>query len=240
MNKKRSINILYWSIPIVLFIAQFIFTINSMNQIRYEELAESVRNVFWLQNRLIYDGVSSNVGWYGLLLAIYNLFGFSLNSAKIIRLIIHLFSLFCLALMLKRCLGVKKAWLPLLTIGLSPTFLFFNSLQTSYGIDLDYLIISIFIFIHINFQKKILDVLKQILFWSLNMLFWLSYPTFVFYLPSLAILYFSKLKRTTRDRIIPIVENLFLSTFSFLLPLIISVVYIKNKQLLWYMSWTIS
>lgn len=233
LEKEKIINILFWTMPITLFFAQLIFTLNSTNQIRYEELAESVRNVFWLQNRLIYDGISSNIGWYGLLLAIYNLFGFDLNTAKFVRLIIHLSSLFFLALMLRKYLGVKKAWLPLLTIGLSPALLFFNTLQASYGIDFDYLIISIFILINIHFKNNWFDILKQITFWSFNMIAWLSYPTFIFYLPSLTILYLLGLNKKVNRKLL-IVKSLSLSLFSFLLPLSISFLYIKNSNTFLY------
>ena len=152
-EQHRTVDILYWTIALCVFLAQTVFTLSSTSQIRYEELAESVRNVFWLQHRLIYDGISSNVGWYGTLLVIYNLFGFSLNTAKFFRLAIHSVSLLFLALLLRQYLGTKRAWLPLLAIGLSPTIIFFNSLQTSFGIDCDYLIISIYILTKIHFNK---------------------------------------------------------------------------------------
>ena len=103
-----------YSLPVLIsIIAQALFILNSQSQIRYEELAESVRNVFWLQNGLIYDGVSSNVGWYGTILGIYNLFGFHLFATQYFRLVLHLISIICLGLVLKRFLG-EKAWLPLL------------------------------------------------------------------------------------------------------------------------------
>ena len=65
---------LYWIICCLIFGGQLIYTLRSFNKIRLEELSESVRNVFWLQNRVLYDGISSNVGWYGTLLIIYNIF----------------------------------------------------------------------------------------------------------------------------------------------------------------------
>src|SRR3989344_5622438 len=106
-------DLLYLLIPLSLFILQAILTFNSFGQIRYEELAESVRNPFWLSGRSIYDGVSSNVGWYGTNLIIYNIFGFDLHSAKYFRLFLSLVSLFCLGNILKRYLGKKMAILPL-------------------------------------------------------------------------------------------------------------------------------
>ena len=88
LNKDNRTLLLYWSLPLVLFALQLVYTTNSTNQIRYEELAESVRNVWWLQNGTIYDGVSSNVGWYGTLLLVYKFFGFSIFTAKYFRLVL--------------------------------------------------------------------------------------------------------------------------------------------------------
>ena len=41
------------------------------------------------------------------------------------------------AILLKRCIGVRRAWLPLVAVGLSPTLLYFNSLGTSYALDVE-------------------------------------------------------------------------------------------------------
>ena len=55
VKKESLVQIIYWSIPMVLMLTQAIFTFKSLNQIRYEELAESVRNAFWLEHHTIYD-----------------------------------------------------------------------------------------------------------------------------------------------------------------------------------------
>ncbi len=136
---------LYWGVVLFLFFVQLLYALNSQSQIRYEELAESVRNPYWIQNRLVYDGISSNIGWYATLTILYNIFGFSLFIAKFYRLVFHLVSLVCLALVIKKLIPVKKSWLSLLAIGLSPTFLYFNTLQTSYGLDLQYLPICLYL-----------------------------------------------------------------------------------------------
>src|SRR5215471_5532335 len=51
-----TLNWAYWSLPLLLTGVQYFVTITSMHEIRLEELAESVRNVFWLSHRLVYDG----------------------------------------------------------------------------------------------------------------------------------------------------------------------------------------
>lgn len=216
----------YWLIVASLFLLQVVFTQNSLNQIRYEELAESVRNVFWLENGLIYDGISSNVGWYGTLLLLYKTFGFTLFAAKYFRLALHMISLICLAALLVKLLGKKYAWMPLLTIGLSPTLLYFNVLQTSYGIDLQYLPIALFLLTSLDFAKKRIEVLKQALAWVVAMVAWLSYPPFAYYLPGLVLLYLWKIRR----RIFP---ASLIGLAAFLLPLLI-ILFVGNRELLWY------
>ncbi len=224
-------NIFYLSLPFILSFLQALFTFNSLNQIRYEELAESVRNVFWLQNRTIYDGVSSNVGWYGTLLLLYKIFGFHLFLGKVFRLLLHFASLFCLALLLKKYMGAKKALVPLLTIGLSPTLLYFNIIQTSFGLDLQYIPIALYLSASIDFKKNWKNVTKCILLGVITMVAWMSYPTFFFYLPALAILFLIRLKsRESSDGI----WNTLIVGVAFLLPLIIMLLWLKNPSSLLY------
>ncbi len=112
---------MYWFLPLLLWLFQLIFTLNSLTQIRYEEVANSVRNPYWLSQRNVYGGASSNVGGEGALAIIYSVFGFSL---------------FALAALLKKYLGEKLAIIPLIVIGLSPTMLFFNTLASHYTLDI--------------------------------------------------------------------------------------------------------
>lgn len=225
----------YPFLVIILFFFQVIFTLNSMNQIRYEELAESVRNVYWMANHSVYDGISSNIGWYGSLLIFYKLFGFTLFSAKYFRLILALISLICLALVLKRYLGVKRAYLPLIAIGLSPTLLYFNTMQTSYGVDLQYFPICIFFISVLNLKKIGKAILWQFLLGLTAMIALMSYPSFIFYLPVLGILYFwqifSQIKNT---KWYVIIISLLITITSFILPLWLGFLYVKDKQLLIY------
>lgn len=228
MDKEKIKKLLFWLILLFVILLQYIFTINSTNQIRYEELAESIRNVYWLQNKTVYDGVSSNIGWYGILMVIYDLFGFSLNTAKIFRFLLQLVSIFCLAFIFKKYLK-EKAWLPLLTVGTSPTFIYLNTLQTSYGIDLQFLPIC-FLLATFEFKNKILNLLKPILFGFFSMVASMSYPTFIFYLPFLWGNYLFNLKNIKNRK--AIITKLFLSCFFFLFPLITGFLYVKNVQLL--------
>jgi hypothetical protein len=234
LDKNKFIDIIYWLIPLFLFIFQLAFTLKSTGQIRYEELAESVRNVFWLHNGLIYDGISSNVGWYGTLLFIYHLFGFTLNTAKIFRLLLHFVSLYCLSAVLMKYLGSKKAFLPLIAFGLSPTLLYLNTLQTSYGIDLQYLPITLFLLTFSNHHKRLIGIIFNSLFWLLNMWAWMSYPTYIFYLPSLVILYLYFLFKEYKSDKKRIITQTLVSSLIFIIPLLICFLFLKNRQILFY------
>lgn len=213
----KKIVYLYWLIPLVLLVFQIILTLNSFNQLRYEEVANSVRNPYWLTHRTVYGGASSNVGWDGFLTIVYSIFGFSLFAGKYIRVIFQLISLLSLAAILKKYLGEKLAVVPLITIGLSPTLTFYNTISSQYAIDLQYLPIVFFLL-----DSKI--VFLRFLGWILAMIAWMAYPPFVMYLPSLLAFYLWKWKFR--------LKSLILSVAAFLSPLILAVIYIVNRQAL--------
>jgi len=217
--------IAYWSITILLFVAQLVYTLNSNTQIRYEELADSVRNVFWLSGHQVYDGVSNGVGWYSTLLIVYNLFGFDLFTAKFVRLAISLISLFSLSYLLFKYVRLPSALLPLLVIGLSPTMLFLNSTQTEYGLDLQMLPIYLLILSSINFKgKRWLTLVKILLLWTLIMVGAMAYPTFVYFVPVIFILFLWKMKDTLH------LGWLIFSLLSFLLPLMALFFYLDSHS----------
>lgn len=234
VNGKQALMLFYLTV-ILLFLGQLLYTLHSNNQIRYEELAESVRNVYWLQQKTIYDGVSSNVGWYGTILFIYKIFGFSLNASRYYRLIIYLVSIICIALLLKKYMGTKQGLAPLIVIGLSPTMLFFNTLQTSYGIDIPYLLICVFLIDILNFTKKIVSIILQVLLGFIAMLALMSYPVFGFALPSLIIFYFIKLHSQNtfqKKKVTNYLKNIFVSVAAFMFPLLLIFFYVKDVNLL--------
>ncbi|MBF0279335.1 MAG: hypothetical protein HQM13_16180 [SAR324 cluster bacterium] len=229
---QTLLTVLYWLLPIILWILQLIYTLNSLNQIRFEELAESIRNVYWLEQNTIYDGISSNVGYYGTLLLIYKFLGFSIHLAKFARLAIHLFSLLCLAALLQRYLGKPKAWLILLTVGLSPTWLYFNTLQTSYGIDLQYISICLFLVSFNPFNSRF-SLFQSLIFGITMMIAWMSYPTFILYLPLLFILYTTSLvKKRQTIRIHFAGLHICLCAAGFVLPFLFALYYLKDPALL--------
>ena len=232
---SRELKFIYWLIPILLFVLQAVYTFNSLNQIRYEELEESVVSPYWVQNGVVQNGASGNLGWHFLLVAVYNIFGFSLFAGKFVRLSLVLISLFCLAAVLRKYLGEKGAFLPLLTIGLSPTLLYFNTQQTVYGIDLLYLPIILYLVTKMDFGKKSGNLVWQVLMWTLAMVAWMSYPTFIYYLPALLIFYLYKLRQSSGvKKPFFLIKNLSTSGVFFLLPLISAFIFIKNRNLLIY------
>ncbi|NCN82824.1 MAG: hypothetical protein GW947_02545 [Candidatus Pacebacteria bacterium] len=189
MRTKRFAITKSWLLYILLYIGIFslqtLYTLQTTHFITHEELAESIRNVWWLQNHGIYDGISSNVGWYTTVQLWYNLFGFSLFMGKAIRLALFAIGLFCSFDLLLKYLGKKLAWLPLVLFGLSPTLLYFTTLQTSFGIDVPYFIIVIWLFLKSLVSQKPLFAIVLGFVLSLAAL---SYPSFLLYLPSLAVI----------------------------------------------------
>ena len=186
----------YWYLPLFLVALQALFTLRSTGQILYEELAEAVRNPYWVHHRVVYDAISTNVGWYGTLLAIYRSCGFALDAGRWFRLLLQLPSLLCLAWLLQRHLGRRSAWVPLLAFGLSPSLLFFNGSLTSIGIDLQYAPIVLALLASLHAARPWTSTLAAFAAWALAMLAWMSYPSFAFYLPALALLGWRKLRST--------------------------------------------
>ncbi len=225
MTGKKAIYF-YWIFVFIIFVLQIPLTIGAQNQIRYEELGESVRNPFWFSRRILYDGVSSNIGWYATMHVIYSIFGFDLFAAKFFRLLLHFVSLLCIAVLLKRYLTIKHSFLPFLAIALSPTLLYFNLFQTPYGIDLQYFPICLYLILSAHIKKLSLGLIKLSLGLFLAMIAWLSYPTFIFYIPIVIFLAMRKLLPLKRPLFI-IIPFAF-----FLLPLLAGFMYIKDTQLL--------
>lgn len=216
---------------LILFLAHVAIATKTLNQIRYEELAETVRNVYFFEHRLIYDGISTNLAWPAILFIIYKIFGFTIFTAKYIRLILVFISIFSLFILLKKTLGQKLAIVPLLTITMSPTLLFYSTMQAQYGMDLLYLPISALLFYLIDFSKPKKVYLQESLAWFITMIGCMSYPGFIFFLPAFSIYYSTKLIKV-KSKFFP--KHIILSTFSFLTPLVLIYSYFKNRQLLIY------
>ena len=182
---------------------QAAFDLHTSQILRYEEVAESVRGPLWLAHRTVYDGVSTNLGWYGLLLAVYHVAGFTIYTAKWVRLVLFAGSLAGLAFVLARVLGRPwRAAVPLLALGLSPSWLFFNTVQTTYGIDLVVLpyLLALLCVLPVGgggTLRAAADGLARGAFGALAMVAWMSYPVVVFYLPALAVAYVSRPGRRT-------------------------------------------
>ncbi len=194
----------YALVVVALVGLQAAFDLHTSQILRYEEVAESVRGPFWLAHRTVYDGVSTNLGWYGLLLAVYHVAGFTIYTAKWVRLVLYAGSLGCLAFVLARCLGRPwRAAVPLLAVGLSPSWLFFNTVETTYGIDLvvlPYLLALLFVLPVTGggALRAAADGLARAAFGALAMVAWMSYPVVLFYLPALAVAYLSRPGRRAR------------------------------------------
>jgi hypothetical protein len=201
----------------------------SRSHICYEELAEAVRNVFWLDERTIYDGVSSNVGWYGLLLVVYKVFGFQLYFAKCVRLALSVAGLLSAWALLRRPLG-RFGWIvPLLALGLSPTVIHFTTLETSMGTDLAAWLVIAWLVQSFEPSGKPTSYLRLGLIFVLSMVASMMYPTFLFYLPALGLWTLWKLRPAPwRARGIYVA----LAGAAFLLPMALPFLYLRDPKLL--------
>jgi hypothetical protein len=226
----------YWVLPLILTGVLARLDVISMQGIRYEELAESTRNVYWLQHRLIYDGVYSNVGWYGTLLVCYKILGFSLFQAKFVRLAIHLAGLFAAAALLKRAMPVRTAMLPLILVGLSPSWLYFETLQTSFGLDLDYAAICLWLIVSVRPQRDWAQLAKSTACGTVAMVAAMSYPVFLLYLPSLFLVLVWRWRRALRDEAGPpwpwLWAHAAAGVTGAALPLTAALAFVRNPQVL--------
>ena len=119
------------------FAAQWILTWTLFDRLTFEELAESIRNPYWIANRDLYDGISSNVVYYKLLDFYYHFTGFHLFAAKELRLLLSSLSICAVGVFIYCCTPAKIATrIALLCFLLSPTLLYFGTHQASFGIDL--------------------------------------------------------------------------------------------------------
>lgn len=226
MYIKLKQNYLYFLVPVVAFLPQLLMSLNSFSQVRFEEFVESVQAPFWLSQRQIISGLHVNVGWYFFLLLIYKIFGFSLYTGKISYLVMSFFSNFALFYLLRKFFDGKIAGLILLTITLSPTLLYMNATDLHWAGTFHILIIIFCLLYFLDFSKKLSFLIESILF-MLIMTGWFFYQAFLFYIPSLLIFYFWKLKRVKK-----IWPHLWVAIAGCLLPLIFLFLYVDNKQLL--------
>jgi len=68
--------------------AQLVITAAAWERLTYEELAESIRNPWWIAQGEIYDGISSNVVFYKLNDLYYAARGFHMFAAKELRFVL--------------------------------------------------------------------------------------------------------------------------------------------------------
>ena len=231
---SSAITRLYWLLPLALAGVQWWVTTAGLHQIRYEELAEAVRSVWWLDQRVVYDGVYTNVGWYGLLLIVYKVFGFSIFTAKYVRLALHLAGLYAVAGVLRRAMSPGAAIVPLVLFGLSPTLLYFDSIQTSYAMDMSYAAICLALMVSIDFASpRPRDYAKAFAGGAVAMVAAMSYPAFAFYVPSFVIVAIWLMRRAGASVVSPAAARLLAAELAGLaLPLAAVFLFVRNRALL--------
>ncbi len=211
----------YLLTALALFLLQAWFTFNAFDQIRFEELYESAKATYFFQHQQVISGLHTNVGWYAILVAVYNIFGFSLHTGQFVRLTFAFFSLLSLALLFSKYFKNPLGLIPFIAIGTSPTLLFFNTQNLHLGFDLQMLPIWLLILVNIKFSvipsvvegSSQYSQLKQIpplamlgrndnvknyiltaLLFALLMFSALTYPASAFYIPAFGLYFLSRIK----------------------------------------------
>jgi len=210
---------------------QLLVTQSQLGRLRVEDLAESVRSPYWWHHRTVFNGVSSNFGYYSILAASYKVFGFSLFMAKWVRLALHLASLVALALLLRRWMGTRLALVPLWIAGLSPSWLYFNANQAQFGADLQFFPLVLLAATVFPLNRGALTFFSAA---GVGLLFvWgsLVYPTTLFYFPLLLLWALWRWRRESADpRALLGLAAAF--GLGFLFPIALAFLYVKDPQLL--------
>ena len=149
--------------------------------------------------------------------------------AKYLRLALHVPFLICSAVLLVRWVGTRRAWLPLLAIGLSPTLLYFNNLGTSYGIDVELFPVVLLLIALFGDRaragRRRLAVLQFSIGW-VAMFACLAFPSFLTYLPFLLAFYvWAHPAAFSRARLL---KGLGWVAAGFAAPLAAALLYLKN------------
>lgn len=220
----------YWLIPVALFSLQANFIFNSNNQIRFEELIESVQAPYWFYHQQLIAGTHTNVGWYAALALIYEIFGFSLNTPKYFLLSLYGISVVCQALILRKFFSPGVASIILLTLGLSPTLLTFNSQNLHLGVGLMVIPVLILLLMALDFKKLTLAKVITAVVFLVSSIVLLFYPPFFVYLPAVGLFWLKKLREIGGMREIWVMWGL--GVVAFLLPIIFSFGYFQNRELL--------
>ncbi len=166
------------------------------------------------------------------MLIVYKFFGFDIHTAKHVRLFMHLFFFIIPLLLVLRCFfPVKQALILLIITCLSPTILYMNTLQTSYGVDLTYIPFCILLSISVRPEKKMEFALLSMILWFTAMIASMSYPPFLLYLPFLFIVYLMTIRKE-RKRPSNSTGILLISLTAFVLPLLTAFLYLKDFSIL--------
>ena len=208
---------IYWFLPAILFFAQAVYVFNSFEQIRFEELIESVQAPFWFYHHQLIAGTHTNVGWYATLSLIYQIFGFSLNTPKYFLLVLYGISSLCQVLILRKFFSPVVGSIILLTLGLSPTLLTFNSQNLHLGVGLMVVPILIWLLIVLDFKKTILAKVITIVISLASIWALLVYPPFMFYLPAVGLFFFKKISNLS---LLSRLRYLIFAFFAFLMPVV--------------------
>lgn len=225
----------YFGLVLLVWLIQIVLTYQTRFLYHFEDGGQYATAVIWFVNHEISVISSTAFSLYALFHIIYSLFGFSLDTPHYFRIILHLFTLLSLGIILKRYFGYLKSIIPLITIGLSPTFTYFVTYSAQYGLELQLFPICLVLVDSLNYEKKIKAVILETGVWFIAMFGLLSYAPFTFFLPALAIIMLIRgwwlfKKKMWKE----IVFHSLISLLAFLAPLIAGLFYFKDSQNVFY------
>ena len=226
MRRTVLVHTILLFIPIALGILLCQMIQAQSHMIRMEEVGESIRGAWWFANHRVFQGLSSHIGWYAQVTAIYTLFGFHLFAARYYRVVLAVLSCIALISLLKRYMG--ETWgaiLVVLSFVLSPVYLYYSTMGIHFGVDLSYIPLALYVLDMLSRARtnRPWRELSHAVFWGCIMIFWMSYPTMIAYLPSLIYLYgWHVLSRLPQERRTEIAA----SVLGFLIPLRVGLLWI--------------
>jgi hypothetical protein len=218
---------LAWLFPLAV---QAAYTLSLRDRLSWEEVG-SLRGALWLHHRTVYDGTSSNVGWYAILEILNRLFGFSLHSGIAFRFALAVLSTAALWKLLGKYLGAARAVLPYWIITLSPTLLYFNTFNGGYGIDLQFFPIALYGLDRIDYRRSRQAYALEAGQAAASMFAALCYPSVLFYVPALLLTWRIGFRRQKAER--PL-RHLAVLAAGFLAPLAFFGMYLRAPRIFFH------
>jgi len=186
----------------VVFSIYIFFHIQTQHNLLFEELQEFVTAPYMLKYGLLLTKSNTNLAWYSLVHLLHSLFGFSLQTSNIARLVLQFFTLFSIWQLLEVYKSRSIRMIVFLTVSLSPALIYFTSNATAMGLDLQLIPIILYLLSRIRSSNK--SILYLYSAWLLFAFGLWSYPIFFYYLPYLVYVSYIVVKKHSLNMVLSI------------------------------------